>query len=234
MVVRLGLQSVLLFGQIALWAAAGAQAASPCKVIDPELQDGYEGPCRGGLAHGKGVARGFAVYHGEFRRGLKDGQGIKTWPWGDRYEGRFRDDKKDGYGVYSWGSGTPWAGERYEGEFAQDLRQGWGVYMWPSGDRYEGPWEKDQRRTYSVMETRRMQAESSQREAFQQGVKVCSLHRPGVEMPAIGRGQVEAYDGKTLQVRLTEVPPMAAPVFHERAVVGMVIEDEAVNWAPCN
>ena len=213
------------------WAA---QTAPPCRVIDPELADSYEGPCSIGLAEGKGVARGTAVYEGEFQRGMKNGEGVKTWPWGDRYEGEFKDDYKDGHGVYTWGSGTPWAGERYDGQYVHDMRQGWGVYTWPNGDEYEGPWEKDRRVGISPGEHRRMLAAEAQIHAFHPGVKICSLMRPGQPMPALIRGEVDSLEGQVLKVRLTLVPPQVAAFLPRDAKPGAVITDEAVNWAPCN
>src|SRR6185436_11644783 len=94
-----------------LLALVSPVLAQNCKVLDPELQESYAGPCVDGLAEGKG---------------------IKSWPNGDRYEGEFAADHKDGFGTYQWGEG-PWKGERYEGSFAQDRRQGYGMYWWPGG-----------------------------------------------------------------------------------------------------
>jgi hypothetical protein len=70
------------------------QAQSRCLVVDPELQDFYEGGCVDGKAEGQGTARGSATYAGEFHLGKKQGRGVKIWSWGDRYEGGFADDYK--------------------------------------------------------------------------------------------------------------------------------------------
>src|SRR5438067_1757230 len=112
------LTPILLLAQPAL--------AQQCRVLDPELQGSYSGPCANGLAEGKGVARGTATYEGEFKAGRKEGRGVKTWPNGDRYEGDFVGDRKEGQGRYSWGRG-PWAGESYEGSYVADKREGFGV-----------------------------------------------------------------------------------------------------------
>ncbi|HTT36589.1 MAG TPA: hypothetical protein VMH32_02830 [Burkholderiales bacterium] len=235
MVRPLWLGWIVLAPPILLTSVAwGAQAAPPCKVMDPELADSYEGPCVKGLAQGKGMARGKAVYEGEFDRGMKDGDGVKSWPWGDRYEGEFKDDFKEGHGVYTWGQGTPWAGEQYDGQFVHDMRQGWGVYTWPNGDKYEGPWEKNQRLGLSPMERSRIQSGHSQEQAFHAGVKVCSLMRPGQPLPELVRGEVDSLDGQVLRVRLTQVPPQVAAFLPRDAKPGAVIADDAVNWAPCN
>ena len=44
--------------------------AQECRVLDPELQGSYTGPCVNGLAEGRGAASGLATYEGEFRAGL--------------------------------------------------------------------------------------------------------------------------------------------------------------------
>ncbi|HET7773053.1 MAG TPA: hypothetical protein VFK82_04445, partial [Burkholderiaceae bacterium] len=38
--------------------AAAQTTASACRVLDPALSDRYEGPCKDGLAHGRGKATG--------------------------------------------------------------------------------------------------------------------------------------------------------------------------------
>ena len=64
---------------ILLLLATVAQAQT-CRVLDPELQGTYAGPCVNGLAEGEGVARGQAEYRGGFQAGRKHGHGVKTWP----------------------------------------------------------------------------------------------------------------------------------------------------------
>src|SRR3954463_10854208 len=120
----------------------GVVQAQSCRVLDPELQAEYIGPCANGLAEGSGLARGRAEYRGDFHAGMKQGRGVKTWPNGDRYEGAFVEDRKQGVGAYSFGAG-PSAGESYEGEWLADRRHGYGEYRWPTGDVYRGPWEQD-------------------------------------------------------------------------------------------
>jgi hypothetical protein len=203
-----------------------------CKVVDAQLQGFYEGGCRRGLAHGKGVAKGVATYEGEFRNGLKEGRGVKTWPWGDRYEGEFKADRKDGRGVYTWGGETAWADQRYEGEFKQDARDGWGVYTWPNGDRYEGPWKEDQRLGFSVFEIRRQQAAGAQRDAYRPGVTVCWL-RAARETGQVVRGTVDAFDGAVLKLKLAELPPGISVTQGTAVAMGEVVFDDPVEWAPC-
>jgi hypothetical protein len=178
------------------------------------------------------VAVGLARYEGEFRKGLKHGKGVKTWPWGDRYEGSFVDDRKEGQGVYIWGEGSRWAGERYEGEFLGDRRQGFGVYSWPNGDRFEGQWDKDQRLGYSVMELRRNLVLPAQQKAFQPGATVCRVAAAASAGPGLIKATVESLDGATLTVRLSQVPTSQSDAPAALAV-GQLVSEEVVSWSPC-
>ncbi len=79
-----------------------AFAQKDCSVIFPQGVDNYEGKCRGGLAHGKGVAEGKDVYKGQFRKGLPDGKGTCVWENGDKYEGEWQKGKRHGKGTFSF------------------------------------------------------------------------------------------------------------------------------------
>jgi hypothetical protein len=206
-----------------------ASALAACRVLDEEIAQHYEGGCRDGLAHGKGVAVGFARYEGQFRRGRKHGQGVKTWPWGDRYTGDFVDDRKEGVGTYEWGEGSRWGGERYVGGFMADRREGEGIYTWPNGDRFEGRWKEDQRLGLSAMEMRRGLAQQAWQRAFLPGVTVCRVGGASVpdSVEAGSKGAVVAFDGTALQVQLA-----AGPTALDPASAG-VVSDEPVNWSPC-
>jgi hypothetical protein len=233
----LPLRRFALFGLVGLLALScalplRAEQASPCKVLDPELQAEYRGECRGELAHGKGTARGIATYEGEFRRGMKHGKGVKTWAWGDRYEGAFKNDRKHGRGVYTWGVGTQWAGERYEGEFKDDYRDGVGVYTWPNGDRFDGPWVKDQRQGYAAMEARQNLARVAQLEAFKPGVSVCWLGAAAKPELGVVKGSVDSFDGARLNVKLVELPA-GITQGRQGLHVGQVVVEDPVQWTPC-
>jgi len=210
-----------------------ADQASPCKVLDPELQAEYRGGCRGGLAHGKGIGTGIARYEGEFRKGLKHGRGVKTWAWGDSYEGEFWKDMKHGQGVYTWGPGSQWAGQRYEGRFVKDHRQGYGVYTWPDGDRYAGEWINDQRLGPAGMEKRRELARAAQVEAFKPGVTVCWVSGASKATVGLVKGTVDTFDGALLHVKLVELPAALAQSQQAAIKVGQIVTDEPVNWTPC-
>jgi hypothetical protein len=208
--------------------------AADCKVADPELQGYYEGGCKNGLAHGDGVARGSAEYTGEFRKGMKHGRGVKSWPWGDRYEGGFLDDRRNGKGMYVWGAGSPWAGERFAGEYLADQREGWGTYYWPNGDRFEGVWKDDRRYGYSAMEQRRQAAAAARTEALQPGTQVCSWGQTGIAYKVLRVGKVETAEGNALQVRLVSLEGVPQAVSGSNLQPGMLLNAVPVDWTPCS
>lgn len=76
------------------------KAQTECKVLVPALDGDYEGKCKKGLAHGKGVARGIDTYTGTFRKGVPHGKGKYEWSTGEFYEGDWKNGLRDGEGVY--------------------------------------------------------------------------------------------------------------------------------------
>jgi len=221
----------LLLASFLLTIAGSAFAA--CQVVDPELQGSYEGGCRNGLAQGMGVAKGEAEYEGEFSKGRKDGQGTKTWAWGDRYMGGFKDDRRHGKGIYTWGIGSPWAGERFEGDYVADKRDGWGVYFWPNGDRFEGQWKNDLRYGYSAMEIRRQAADKARAEALVPGTQVCSAGKVGLAHPVLRVGQVKSVTENSLEVVLIRTEGAPEIVGTEGAKAGEVLTGRLAEWTPC-
>ena len=203
-----------------------------CRVVDPELQGAYSGPCVNGLAEGEGAATGTAEYRGGFQAGRKHGHGVKSWPNGDRYEGEFVGDQKEGYGSYRWGKG-PWEGERYDGSFVADRRQGYGTYWWPIGDVYDGPWEADRPTGpgTEMMRARARYAAEALAAVAKVGQKVCR------EMPAPGdgrgaardwvRGVVVGVEGEHVGVRIDD------PGAHAHFPRGDTVWDLARAWTPC-
>lgn len=75
-----------------------AQEESNCKVLLEAISKSYDGDCKKGLAHGKGVAKGVDTYEGKFKKGLPNGQGKYIWANGDYYKGNWKDGKKNGTG----------------------------------------------------------------------------------------------------------------------------------------
>ena len=217
---------------LALFASQGL--AQECRVLDPELQGSYTGPCVSGLAEGEGRARGRATYEGGFKAGKKHGKGLKVWPNGDRYQGDFVDDRKEGTGIYVWGRGE-WAGERYEGGYLDDKRHGQGVYRWPTGDVYAGPWDKD---LIVGGATPMMQAQAKFREEAhaaiaREGQKVCREVAVGIGGRDWVRGVVVAFTADKVAVRVEDAgkqPHVASGVELRR---GEIVWDAAQAWTPC-
>jgi hypothetical protein len=215
-----------------------AQAQSRCEVLDTELRGSYEGGCVDGKAEGRGTAKGTATYTGEFHLGKKHGEGVKTWPWGDRYEGEFADDYRDGWGIYTWGERSLFAGDHYEGAFTRDKRNGYGVYFWGSGDSYAGPWKDDAITGRATpMMIARFRATNAAMEALAKpGTKVCheSLVGSGKAASTEAETQVVNEKARQVSVRITKLGPAPALVAGAPVAVGDVVWDDPLNWIPCN
>ena len=72
------------------------------------------------------------TYVGDFVDGLWSGEGIATWPNGDRYEGQLKGDMANGKGTMTYADGTT-----YVGDWVAGLRSGEGITTAPDGERYE-------------------------------------------------------------------------------------------------
>ncbi len=225
--------AVAVLFPLAFFLSPSALAAD-CRVLDPELQGFYEGGCKNGLAQGHGVARGGTEYRGEFRKGMKDGKGVKTWPWGDRYEGSFAEDRRSGKGMYIWGEASPWAGERYVGDYVADQRHGQGTYYWPNGDRFDGLWKEDRRYGYSAMELRRQAAAAARTEAMKAGMQVCSWGRTGIAYQVLRVGTIETLEDNALQVRLVRLEGVPEAISGSNLQPGMLLTAPPADWTPCS
>jgi len=71
-----------------------------CKVLLPGISDKYTGPCKQGMADGRGEASGIDRYTGDFKKGLPDGEGTYIWQTGEKYTGEWKKGKRDGNGEY--------------------------------------------------------------------------------------------------------------------------------------
>ena len=74
----------------------------------------------------------------EYLNNMKNGQGIYTWPNGDKYEGEWVDDIIQGKGTITYANG-----EIYSGELFNEMRNGYGTYSWPDGTIWKGEWKDD-------------------------------------------------------------------------------------------
>jgi hypothetical protein len=222
-----GLTPILLFLSLPAFA-------QDCKVLDPELQGYYAGPCKEGLAEGAGHARGTAEYRGEFRAGKKHGQGAKTWPNGDRYEGGFAEDRREGRGKYTWGRG-PWEGESFEGDYLADKRHGEGTYRFSSGDVYQGPWADDRvtGRPTQMMLARRKFEEEAKKAVAVEGLKVCREMRAGAAPGEWIRGTVVGVSEEQVGVRVDEPGSRPHTIAGVEIQKGDIVWDSPTEWTPC-
>lgn len=225
-------------GVMALWlacSASAAQAAEACKVLDPELQGQYSGPCVDGLAQGQGSAAGTARYTGEFVAGRKHGKGLKVWPNGDRYEGDFVNDQRQGQGVYRWGAASEWAGQRYVGAYVADQRHGTGTYEWPDGRKLSGQWQADLPSPLlaaQMQTTIRMYAEQMVRVSIP-GAKVCRNVPMGIsEVDTIG-AVVLAAEANRIRVRIERPGRLGAELDGRVVKAGMELSDYVDRWMVC-
>jgi len=89
-----------------------------CKVLLPSISGTYTGECKKGLAHGKGIARGFDLYEGSFFKGLPEGEGKYKWANGSYYEGEWKNGMRHGQGKMVSGDTVVtgfWKGDNYQG-----------------------------------------------------------------------------------------------------------------------
>ena len=82
-----------------LGCVANAQEYDKCKVLMESISGVYNGDCKNGLAHGKGVAIGIDKYDGKFKNGLPNGKGKYSWANGDFYDGNWKAGKRSGEGI---------------------------------------------------------------------------------------------------------------------------------------
>jgi hypothetical protein len=126
-----------------------------CRAWNPAPQPNevfsWRGDCNDGYIDGYGIL--YWIVDGipgrkekaTFMQGKKYGQGIVTWPTGERYEGNYYDGLKNGWGIYTWANG-----DRYKGQWLNDKRTGKGVLTWVDGSRYEGDFYDNKMQGYGV------------------------------------------------------------------------------------
>lgn len=118
-----------------------AQQNNECKVDVPALQGAYTGDCKNGYAHGKGEAKGWQRYTGQFKYGIPNGQGTYYYSDTMYHTGNFQDGIKEGKGTsYYIRAGKPdslvkgyWSADVYRGKTYKTYN----VNDMPSYDRVE-------------------------------------------------------------------------------------------------
>ena len=127
--------------QTPLWEGGSSVVTvnTPTEIVEELKKEfEYEGEFKDGLRDGQGTLT-FAdgrMYVGEFKDGLKHGQGTYTWPDGDHYVGEFFLDKRHGQGKMIYANG-----DQYVGEFKYGLRDGQGILVTDLGE-YVGAWKR--------------------------------------------------------------------------------------------
>jgi len=101
-----------------------------------EWKDGIK-QGQGTFTYGKGKWEG-EKYEGEFKDGYRHGQGTYTWSDGEKYVGEFKDDKPNGKGTYTWSDGR-----KYVGEFEDGIKHGQGTWTSIKGYKYVGEWREN-------------------------------------------------------------------------------------------
>lgn len=118
------------------------------KLLDPYYSDGvtitWDGPSRGGKAHGNGTAKKYkngvyeSTYVGEYRDGIREGKGTFTHSDGSVKRGTFVAGQLMGVGTMEADNG-----DSYEGEFINYRMHGKGKYHFGNGSAFDGFWVSD-------------------------------------------------------------------------------------------
>lgn len=85
-------------------------------------------------------------YEGEFRNGLKHGNGTFTWPNRECYKGSFYKDNRHGRGTYFWPDGS-----QFMGKFYLNHKEGYGIHLFPDGTIFKGLYHANERLGPGVM-----------------------------------------------------------------------------------
>jgi hypothetical protein len=91
----------------------------------------------GNCKNGKGIFQDSIgnKYDGEFKNGVRVGNGKMYYVSRNVYYGSWANNMKSGKGKYSFNSG-----DEYNGDFKSDLYEGKGEFKWANGDIYNGGW----------------------------------------------------------------------------------------------
>jgi len=115
-----------------------------CTLMAKEMVEGncawgliYDGEWKDGLRHGQGIeemvlGKTKIRFEGAFLNDSRHGFGIYSSSDGHRYEGQYRSGKQHGYGKETLRVGT------YEGEWKEGKYNGRGTFVWKDGHRYVG------------------------------------------------------------------------------------------------
>jgi hypothetical protein len=92
---------------------------------DPLYPAVYRGEVKNGLPHGRGTLaynQQIHIYQGDFKDGMKDGNGIQKNNDHSRYEGEYRNNKPHGKGKWTGANK-----DQYIGDYHENTKQGKGI-----------------------------------------------------------------------------------------------------------
>jgi hypothetical protein len=100
----------------------------------------YTGDWKNGVKHGNGILimRDGSSYEGQFLNGEITGKGVKRWPSGSTYSGEFQDGEINGEGSYVGSDG-----ERFTGHFVNNRREGQGELQTEDGTVFKGGFQNN-------------------------------------------------------------------------------------------
>jgi len=95
-------KTIAILWAILQWSTTSvyAQQNDSCKVLIGDISGTYNGACKDGFAHGKGIAKGKDTYDGTFRNGLPDGKGKYVYDNGNIFTGYWSKGLKNGQGKF--------------------------------------------------------------------------------------------------------------------------------------
>ena len=81
---------------------------------------------------------------------ILEGLGSKTYPDGDKYVGDWKDGVRNGQGIFTFGKGKH-EGDKFVGEYKDGVRNGQGTYTWTNGQKYVGEWKDEKENGQGTM-----------------------------------------------------------------------------------
>jgi len=87
---------------------------------------------------GEQVIGSTGTYDGEWKHGMRNGQGIMSFSNQTEYDGEWLNDEMHGQGTYTFKSG-----DEYIGQMKDSMFHGQGTYTFESGSEYVGEWKDD-------------------------------------------------------------------------------------------
>lgn len=95
---------------------------SDCRVLLSSISGQYDGDCKDGFAHGRGISKGIDIYKGKFKSGLPHGSGVYTWKSGNKYTGSWKKGRRNGVGtLYSASNEESIKGQWRDDEFIREI-----------------------------------------------------------------------------------------------------------------